>query len=211
MEKTFENISETVKENWKNLSEVIRERLFSPMYSYFIIAWLITNRKFIYVLFSTDENIILSTKKILKVEFLSQFYNFNTFEFWILSLSKLIIIPAISAFIAVWWLTILSENFYKKYKQHKQNKRIIDRELIYEEKVKIAKSEKEIRDIEFDKKSIKYEDNDYFNDFIDEFSERVIVGGIEMRPSEVLYNNDYEAYKEQFEEWKAENTKSVTQ
>lgn len=78
MATTFETISNSIEENGKNLAEVIKERLFSPMYFYFIIAWVITNWNFVYALLFADEEIVFKAKNLLKVEFLSQFYKFDS-------------------------------------------------------------------------------------------------------------------------------------
>lgn len=117
------------------------------------------------------------------------------------SISKLVIIPVISAFIAVWWLSKVSEKFFKRNEEYKQNKRAIERGLKYAEDVKMVKEKIEIRNLEFEKKSIKWEDNPEFNQSIDDTND-VTVSGISLQPSETLYNSDYEAYKEQLEEWK---------
>ena len=103
----------------------------------------------------------------------------------------------ISTYVAVWWLSRLSEKFFERNEEYKSNKRVIERKLEYSEKVKISREQKEIRDLESDKKSIRWEDNSEFNQSIDD-ANNVLVSGIDMQPSEVLYNSDYEAYKEQF-------------
>ncbi len=205
MATTLETIWKSIEENSKNLAEVIKERLFSPMYFYFIIAWLITNWKFAYTFLFTNEEVVGNIRKILKIEYLGQFYQFDSFASCSWSVSKLILIPAFSAYIAVWWFSRLSERFYERNETYKKNKRVILRWIEYEEKVSIAKKEREIRDAQADKKEIRYEDNEEFNSDFDDNSKEVQVAGITMRPSEVLYNTDYEAYKAELEEWKGAN------
>ena len=46
---TADEIKETAKEIYNNVSEVLTERVFRPMYFYFIISWSIINWKFLYV------------------------------------------------------------------------------------------------------------------------------------------------------------------
>ena len=195
-------MQESLKKIANNVSEIIKDRIFSPMYFYFIFAWIITNWKFIYVLFSVDEDLIFQTRGIFKLEFLKSLYGFGSWDEILLSVSKLFLIPAISAFVAIWWLSKLSEKFYKKNEEHKQNKRIIEREIEYKEKVKLAEMEREIRDAESDKPKIQYEDNEGFNEILDSAdNETIEVAGISMRPSRILYENDYDAYKVSFDEW----------
>jgi hypothetical protein len=198
---TVKNVGEAAKETLVDIKEVLAERLFSPMYFYFLIAWLITNWKFVYAFFSTDESFIFQAKNALKPEYLSSFYSWELYFPFLWSVLKLFVIPAISAFVVVWWLSILSTKFYEKNEQHKQNKRIINRRLEYQEKVVQAEEERKIRDVESDKPKIKYEDNEEFNNFYDDGKENIKNGKYEFLPSEDLYNNDYEAYKEDFEEW----------
>ena len=184
--------------------EILKERIFSPMYFYFIIAWIITNWSFVYVLLFVEENFILDHEKVLKIDYLKSYYSFSTSYDMYWSFLELLVIPAIAAFGAAWWLSRLSEIFYKKHEEHKQENRMIQRRLEYVEKVRVAKQEREVRDAESDKNTIKYEDNREFNERLD--IETVDVAGLTMLPSEVLYNSDYEAYKEKLSEWKAENS-----
>lgn len=198
-------MKDMLKDLVSDTKEILKERVFSPMYLYFIIAWIIANWPFVYTLVFTDENLIADNKKFLKVDYLKNFYNFSTpaDAYW--SLMELVIIPAVAAFVAVWWLSKLSEMFYKKYEEHKQEGRMILRGLEYAEKIRIAKQERAIRDAESDKNIIKYGDNKEFNESLD--SETVEVAGLDMLPSEILYNTDYEAYKQELDDWKREGIK----
>ncbi len=189
-------MKESIKKISEDISEVVKERIFSPMYFYFILAWVITNWKFTYTFFFTDENVIFEKKEVLKMDFLLNLYHWSSFSEILWSISKLLIIPAISAFVAVWFLSKLSEKFYKKNEEHKQNKRVIKKELEYEAKVRFFRSEREIRDLESDKNRIKYEDQGGFNEKFDENRENIEINNSSFLPSKVLYENDYESYKE---------------
>lgn len=193
-----ESAVNSIRDHSETLLKMFMERFSSPMYFYFGIAWIITNWDFVYAFFFTDQSVLKDLRQITKVEYLIGFYQFS---FW--SFLKLFVIPAISAYIAVWWLSRISEEFFRKYESYKINKRTILRELDYAEKVAIARRERKIRDSESDKKEVRYEDNDEFNTDFDDNSDIVRVAWISMRPSEVLYNTDYEAYKEQLQEWMA--------
>ena len=192
-----DSIVDTLKNTTEDILEIAKERLFSPMYFYFIIAWVITNWKFVYVFLFADEEFL----KIPKLDYLINLYPCDTWWKILWNIIVLFIIPAISAYIAVWWISRISERFYERYEQFKINQFVIRRKLDYTAKVQESKEKREIREIESDKKDTDFEDNPDFNDFIDEWSPNVEVIGIQMRPSEVLYNNDYEAYKQELLGW----------
>ena len=194
-------IEETLKELKDDTKEILKERFFSPMYFYFILAWLISNWDFLYVLLFTDESLILGTQKNLKVDYLKDLYPLDSLWTWI----HLIIGPAMFAYFAVWYLSNISEAFYKRYEQYKQNKRVIEKELLYEEKVKVAKKEREIRDLELDLKLVDYDGNPEFNKSLDSILVNVL--GYSFLPSTILYDQDIDAYKEALEEWKQEQLK----
>lgn len=195
MENSLSKITDTATKVFDKAGEIAQDRLFSPMYFYFLIAWVITNWRFVYSLLFVDEETILKTQNVLKVDYLSQMYKLDVF-----SGLHLFIIPFISSFVFVWWLSILSNKFYQKHEQNQMGKRSILRDIEYREKVKQAKSEREIRDAESDI-MLKYADNTDFNDFLDDSGDKVEVAGIEMLPSEVLFNTDPKAYKDQLNNW----------
>lgn len=198
---TADEIKETAKEIYNNVSEVLTERVFRPMYFYFIISWSIINWKFLYVFLFADEKIIVEQKSILKVEYLSSLYEWSSWQETSYSLFFLVVLPAISAYLVVWWLSLLSEMFFEKNEQYKLNILSIKRRLEYKNKVDFAKEQRAIRDAEADKKDIRYEDNAEFNDDFDSVSEDVILAGANFKPSEVLYNNDYDLYVEALKEF----------
>lgn len=191
MKEEFIKIKEDIK-------EIVNERFYSPMYFYFIIAWIIANWKFVYVLFFSNEGFLFGNLHLLKIDYLLSFYPVNNHFDILYNIAVLLLIPAFFSYLAVWWFTILSESFYKKYETHKQNKRVIQRELEYREKFRFAQAENKIKKLEQEqgKKDIEYEDNKEFNETLDASNEMVNVNGIMMNPSEVLYNNDYVAYRE---------------
>lgn len=69
----------------------------------------------------------------------------------------------------------------------------------YAAKVIEAQNQRKIRDTESDKNRIAYEHHEDFNEYLDSLEDLVEVSGYKFRPSEVLYRNDYEAYKEALE------------
>lgn len=215
MEKALENITETIKENWKDLTEIIKERVFSPMYFYFFIAWIITNWKFVYSFLFLDPEFIFKNYNIDKINYLVNFYKISSlFDFW-WSFCQLFLIPAVSSFVFVWWLSKVSENFYEKTEEHKQNKRVINKWIEFQEEKKIKlklhyineKFEKDKEEVSKDIQSNKilYNDNNEFNQWFDNNDdEKVIIWELEFYKSDVLYNTDYESYKIALNEWKTE-------
>src|SRR3989344_28205 len=152
------------------------------MYFYFLGAWIITNWKFVYTLLFVNENTILQTHQMLKVDYLVQMYSFEWFFPLLHSAIKLFIVPFISSFVVIWWLSKLSEVFFQKYEEHQMNKRVIKRGIEYKEKLSYAISEREIREQEFDNR-VKYEDNVDFNDWLDEQNKEVEIAKTTMLPS----------------------------
>jgi hypothetical protein len=189
------------KEILKDAKEVIIERFFSPMYFYFIMAWILCNWTFAYSLLFVESN---SLKKY-KVDYLLSFYPTDTFLEVLYNIWSMLIGPAFSTYLLIWWVSRLSEKSFERFEIYKSNKRTIQRGLVYTEKVKIAKEERKIRDEESDKNDIRYIDQEEFNTWLDDSQENVEVSGVNYLPSEVLYSTDYESYKEQLNEYLAEN------
>lgn len=190
MEIPLSKITETASKAFEKAGEIVQDRLFSPMYFYFLISWVITNWKFVYTLLFVDQETILKMQGILKVDYMAQMYHLD-----VSSALHLFIIPLISSFVFVWWLSLISKKFYQKHEENQMEKRTVLRKIEYTEKVEQAKSEREIREAVFDIQ-IKYEEHADFNDSFDEDYEKITFGKITLLPSKVLYATDYEAYKE---------------
>jgi|GEM_PF-2679853 len=193
----LEEAKEYSKELLEDTKEVILERFFSPMYFYFILSWIIYNWTFIYSFLFVESKEL----KKLKVDYLLSFYPVDSFSNIALNVWYVFVGPAISTILFIWCFSILSELSYKRFEQYKTNKRTIKRLLDYEEKVKIAKEEREIRDQESDKPEVRYIDHEDFNKWLDDSQDNVVVGSLSYSPSEVLYNTDYQSYKEALEEY----------
>lgn len=187
-----------IQDTTKDLQEIIKERFLSPMYFYFIIAWVITNWKFTYTLLFADEELIGKPK----IEYLSELYKISHWTDWLYNFSELILVPILFSYISVWWLSRASEKFYEKYEQHKINNVVIKRKLDYTARYQEAQEQRKIRDLESDKQNIQYTDNEEFNEYVDNLDDQVTVLGYSLQPSWVLYSSDYEIYKEALQEWK---------
>lgn len=193
----IEETKELGKEIINDTKEVVIERFFSPMYFYFILAWIIYNWTFIYSLLFVNSQKI----KKFKLDYLLSFYPTNSFWDYLCNFWYVLLGPALSTYIIIWWFSKLSEKSYGKFEEYKSNKRSIKRLLDYQEKVKIATEERKIREQESDKPKIRYNDNDDFNNSLDEIYGDVEISGIKYTSSDLLYNTDYEAYVEQLNEF----------
>jgi hypothetical protein len=160
----------------------------------FILSWFVTNWQFVFVWLFVDSTEISENK----IDYLSSFYSYSNFlnGFW--SISRLLLIPALSSYLFVWWFSRLSERFYKRNETFKLNKIGINRLLNYQGKVKIADEQRKIRDVESDKDELRYIDHEDFNNYLNVSQENVSVSGIDYLPSEVLFGTDPESYKAQF-------------
>lgn len=209
----MEKAIEAITDGYKDLAEIVKERVFSPMYFYFIIAWVITNWKFSYSLVFLAPEFIYETEKISKITYLTKFYSAELWWPLICSASQLLIIPAASTFFIVWCLSKASEKFYEKTEKHKQNKRAIKKAIEYtEEKVVKLKlnyareafeKEENVLIKKIDNASIAYKDNDEFNSWFDDTNgDKVEISNLEFYKSEILYYTDFEAYKWALNEWR---------
>ena len=200
----IEETKEIVKDTLKDAQEVVKQRFFSPMYFYFLLSWIITNWKFVFALFFISSDDIYGEK----LDYLIGFYPLNDLN-WIWSITKLIIIPALSSAVFVWWFSQISEKFYKRNETFKMNKQTIKRKLDYQVKVGIAEEQRKIRETESDKDEIRFEDKSEFNTWLNESLENINVGKLQFLPSEVLFNTDFESYKAQLKEYEAEQNDTL--
>lgn len=221
MDDILKESKDFLKENYNNLSEVIKERVFSPMYFYFIIAWIITNWQFVYAFFFLDPKFIFESQKTDKISLLESFYSMDLWLPAICSIGKLVVIPAISAFVIVWWFSKLSEAFYEKTEKHKQNKRAIKKAIEYTEE-KVIKLKISYAKEAFDKQenviikrienaTMAYNENIEFNTWFDDTNgDKVQIGDLEFFKSEILYYTDFESYRSALNEWRSAKEEKIT-
>lgn len=199
----IEETMDIVKDTLKDAQEVIKQRFFSPMYFYFLLSWIITNWKFVFALFFISSDDIYGEK----LDYLINFYPLSDLS-WIWSITKLIIIPAASAAVFVWWFSQLSEKFYKRNETFKMNKEAIKRGLDYDFKKKQKIEDIELRELEVEKKVVDYKDNIEFNDDYDSLNEIINLSGSTLLPSRVLYDSDYDLYIESLNDYNLNKDKS---
>lgn len=193
----LEDVKDFTKEILKDTKEIVIERFFSPMYYYFLMAWIIYNWTFVYSLFFVE-----STKfKKFKIDYLLSFYPTTSFVDYVHNFWYVLLGPAVSTYILIWWISIWSEKSFERFEKYKSNKRTIKRKLEYEEKYIVAKEQRKIREEESDKPEIRFIDNQEFNEWFDENNDEVNIAGIPYRASEALYYTDFQSYKEALEEY----------
>jgi hypothetical protein len=195
----LEDVKNFTKEILKDTKEIVIERFFSPMYYYFLMAWIIYNWTFVYSLLFVES----TNFKKFKLDYLLSFY--PTIGFWdyVHNFWYVLLGPAVSTYILIWWISIWSEKSFERFEKYKSNKRTIKRKLEYEEKYIVAKEQRKIREEESDKPEIRLIDNQEFNEWFDENNEEVSIAGVPYRASEALYYTDFESYKEALEEYRS--------
>lgn len=194
----IDNITDTAKEIAQDAKDVIKQRFFSPMYFYFGISWIITNWKFVFAFLFIDSDDIYGEK----LDYLVAFYPINWPWIWsdlpttLWSISKLLIIPALSAYLFVWWFSRLSEKFYRRNETFIMNKESIKRGLVYNFKRQEKVESIELRELEVAERVVSYQDNTDFNEDYDSLNEIISLSGATLLPSQVLYDSDYDLYIE---------------
>ncbi len=195
-------MKEILEKSIDDLTEVIKERVFKPMYFYFIISWTIINWKFVYVLLFENEKIIVEHAKILKVDYLAGLYKVGTMpEIFNTSLS-LVILPFVSSFVFVWWLSRLSKIFFIANEEHKASVVTAKKIVILKEEFKLENEMKETREDAEKLAKIEYKINQNFNQDFDSSSEEISILGIDIPPSKALYENDYDVYVAALDDFK---------
>ena len=132
-----------MNEVFNSITEWWKEKTTSPLYGTFIFSVILWNWKFFYVLFWQDQS-VLSLPKIEYVE--QHFLNYS--GFWLnLSIHFLwfLILPAMSTYIIIWWIPLLTNLAHKVSTQFYFNRKGIfddlslnydNRRLEYEHKQK---------------------------------------------------------------------------
>ncbi len=146
-------ITELLNDALKNF----KDRIKSPFYSTFIIAWCITNWKIIYVtLFCSEEYIFKTTNGLNKVNFIESFYNKNWYfiynfiplpslQHWMI---KPFFLPLIAVFTIHYGISKIDIMVFKKNEENiiskEKEKNRIRKESI-EEEIQVKEKEKEIK------------------------------------------------------------------
>ncbi len=118
-----------VNDVFGSIAKWFKERTTSPFYGTFILSEILWNWKFFYILFWQSEDKLL----IPRIEYVQKYIldSQNIYD----HLLYFLVAPAISTFIAIWWLPILSNGAHKKYINfYYKRKLIADKERLDYEK-----------------------------------------------------------------------------
>jgi len=107
-----------------SINEEFKERIKSPFYGTFAIAWIISNWKAIYITFFVNQDLIYKTSEKLKLEYILDLYYIETVPKIIPPLLKVIILPAIYTYFIIWILSKLDYLVFEKNDKN-QLKKII--------------------------------------------------------------------------------------
>lgn len=148
---------ESIKNNEfvSSINKTINDRFGNIMYGTFVVSWCVWNWESIYITFFVDQDIILQLYGQLKISYLQSQYSFSSLSISIWSIVRLIIGPALSTYIIIWWLSKIdflcnkkyfSSNFAKEKELTRQQKQIlIDEKSVLIKKEENIKLKKDIR------------------------------------------------------------------
>lgn len=183
----------------KTTGKILEERVFSPMYFYFIISRVLWNWKFVYVLLFVDQSNLMREK----LDLMTSFYTFDSWWCFLLTVLYLLWWPLFTTWLAIRPLTWLSNKITKYYEKNQQVKRLEIHKLQFQEILLKAYEEKQQQEKEARKNMLEYKENPDFNDRIDKEYPSIEIWEMTGFPvSEALYHTDYQAYISLLENYK---------
>jgi len=102
------------------------DRMKSPMYSSFAIAWLITNWRVRYITIFTSEEYLFKQNIANKLDYIERFYQFWSVLEWLCTLWKLVIIPVILVWRYIDVLSRIEIKIYNRYLETSNKKKKIE-------------------------------------------------------------------------------------
>ena len=183
----------------KTAGKILEERVFSPMYFYFIISRVLWNWKFVYVLLFVDQSNLMREK----LDLMTSFYTFDSWWCFLLTVLYLLWWPLFTTWLAIQPLTWLSNKITKYYEKNQQVKRLEIHKLQFQEILLKAYEEKQQQEKGTRKNMLEYKENPGFNDRIDNEYPSIEIWEMTGFPvSEALYHTDYQAYISLLENYK---------
>lgn len=183
----------------KTTGKILEERVFSPMYFYFIISRVLWNWKFVYVLLFVDQSNLMREK----LDLMTSFYTFDSWWCFLLTVLYLLWWPLFTTWLAIQPLTWLSNKITKYYEKNQQVKRLEIHKLQFQEILLKAYEEKQQQEKGTRKNMLEYKENPGFNDRIDNEYPSIEIWEMTGFPvSEALYHTDYQAYISLLENYK---------
>lgn len=128
---------------FSSLTKTAGERMDSSMYGSLIISWCLWNWEFLYITFFVDQDIIFELTDKLKIEYLlSQYVWTPWYSLGVWSSLKLFILPLLSAYFIVFWLSRIENWFFRETTSHQYAKK---REMNQQEQIFLEETQKVLK------------------------------------------------------------------
>ncbi|MFZ3043841.1 MAG: hypothetical protein WA058_01900 [Minisyncoccia bacterium] len=89
----------------------LRDRLTSPFYGYFIIAWLLVNWRIVYAAFFINQAILMQKTGLMRNEYLQSIIpSHSTLAWWL----NFLLLPFILTCLAFWVFPVFTRRFFRK-------------------------------------------------------------------------------------------------
>lgn len=134
-----------------SLNESFEERVSSPMYGTFAIAWVIWNWEAIYTTFFINDDLLYEIFEITKLEYIQTIYPFSTFYEVFISFLKLAIGPFLSVLVYFWVLSWIANKIFAKDLSIKAG-RTVARKRVEQDIERLALTHLDIREKQVEKK-----------------------------------------------------------
>lgn len=108
-----------------DVTDIIKNRLGSPMYWTFILSWFLINRQIRYVSFFISWEEITKKWFTTKIDYIISLYSLGTAREVLYTIWHLILFPSIMVFVFIWILHKLDLLVYKKNIINKNQKQIL--------------------------------------------------------------------------------------
>lgn len=193
----------------KEFVEAIKWRFMSPLYFYFTTSLIIINWDFFYTLLFVKQEFIYEHTGKFKIEYLSSMYDFSYFWIW----SKITLLPFISAFLFIYVFHFISIKFYEKHKMNKIEEDNIDKKVSLKvREINYFKNLTKWWNNKFNtinQNKVNYNENEFYNSWIDLDGEKVEILEWSYNKSELLYYTEYDQYISWLESFKEDKSNKI--
>lgn len=92
-----------IDEAKESLKKNIEDKLVSPFWGAYIASWCAWNWKILYITFFVDSEQLLQNQNILKIDYITYLYQYNSLFNSICTISHLIILPLVTSYVIVFF------------------------------------------------------------------------------------------------------------
>lgn len=161
-----------VEEIKESLYNNVKDKMNSPFWGVFITSWIIWNWRVWYVSFFVDSELLMNTKNILKIDYISNLYHWDSFGSSILSISLILILPLFSTYVVIFWITKITRKFHVKYADYDYDNKLYilkkEEQLLAARHSKLKTEEKVLeKEDEVEKIKIKTQEEFWDKEFLD--------------------------------------------